>query len=260
MEIEEALAFLRSQPERTGIFLDFDGTLAPIVPDPLASRIVAGASDTLGGLADRYRIVAMISGRRAGDLFRRVGAPAVRYFGVYGAEEMTPLGLRQHPKAGSWRRSARVLADQAAEVIETHHLIGCQVEYKDVATSVHYRQTGQPEPPEELMNWARAAAARSGFQAGSGRKVVELRPAAASKAGTFLALARTAGISNALVAGDDEQDVAMIRAARDLLGGAVVGIGMRSAEEPDGLASVTDVQLDTPAELAALLSRLLVPL
>src|SRR5205807_10586135 len=59
----ELLAPFLAHPERAGVLCDFDGTLSPIVPDPATARPVAGALDALGALADRYAVVAVVSGR-----------------------------------------------------------------------------------------------------------------------------------------------------------------------------------------------------
>ena len=248
---------LRADPHNTGVFLDFDGTLSLVVPDPDAAAIVDGARELLEELARRYSIVAFISGRGAKDLRMRVGAAGPRYFGLYGAEEMTEFGLEQSPLAPRWRQSASALAAGAQNVIDAQHLVGCEVELKDLAVSVHFRGTGSEEPPDPLLEWARTAAAAEGFRSGIGRKVIELRPEMVSKAETFQRLALEAGVKNVLVAGDDAADVEMMRRASQLIRGVVVRVGMRSAEEPEGLAEQADVQVASPAELVATLQHLL---
>lgn len=257
MQIGESLNGLRSNPSSSGVFLDFDGTLSSMVADPTAAEIVFGASDVLDRLAHRYALVALISGRGAVDLRNRVGVEGLRYFGLYGAEEMTESGLEQASSAALWRRQAQDLAVTAAQIIEDQRLIGCEVEYKDLAVSVHYRKTGEAEPPPYLYRWAVQAAEAAGFSAGIGRKVIELRPESVSKAGAFRRLAAEQQILNAVVAGDDSADVEMMRAAFQMLPGIVLRVGVASAEEPAGMQEQADVQVDSPAELVALLNRLL---
>ncbi|HVL52145.1 MAG TPA: trehalose-phosphatase, partial [Actinomycetota bacterium] len=95
MTLQHQIDQLRRERNSTGIFLDFDGTLAPIVEDREAAAIVPGAPEVLSALARLYPVVAFISGRGAADLYPRVGADGPRYFGLYGAEEMTGNGLVQ---------------------------------------------------------------------------------------------------------------------------------------------------------------------
>lgn len=256
MEIDEAIAALRLDPAFTGIFLDFDGTLSAMVLDPSAAEMVPGAGDVLSGLAGRYALVALISGRGALDLRQRAGVQGLRYFGLYGAQELTERGLEQPAAATRWRQDARRLAAAAARIIEEQSLIGCEVEYKDLAVAIHYRKANSAGPPPGLYRWAQQAAAEAEFSVGIGRKVIELRPGPVSKASTFERLAVQAGIRNALVAGDDAADVEMMGRAKLVLGGAVLRVGIRSAEAPQGLEQQADVQVGSPEEFVALLSRL----
>lgn len=58
----DALAALRADPGTSGLFLDFDGTLAEIVPDPKQAALVEGAVEVLSALASRFALVAVVSG------------------------------------------------------------------------------------------------------------------------------------------------------------------------------------------------------
>lgn len=257
MDLAEKLASFRRDRDVTGIFLDFDGTLAPIVEDPEAAAIVPGAPEVLSALARLYGVVAFISGRGAADLHPRVGADGPRYFGLYGAEEMTSEGLVQAPMADQWRASAERLSAQATELIRAHALTGCEVENKDLAVSVHYRHWGQPGPPPALAEWARTATAENGFRLGMGRMVLELKPTSVSKAATFERLADRSGVRNALVAGDDAADVEMMRRAFEVIPGVLLRVGVASGEAPAGLVENSDVQVGSPPEVVGLLERLL---
>ncbi|MFQ6198729.1 trehalose-phosphatase, partial [Streptomyces sp. NPDC000405] len=72
----DGLAALLARPERAVVALDFDGTLAPIVPDPERARAHPGAVPALARLAPRLGSVAVVTGRPAGV--------AVRYGGFAG--------------------------------------------------------------------------------------------------------------------------------------------------------------------------------
>ena len=60
-------AALARQPRDALIALDFDGTLAPIVPDPRAARPVPGVIEVLARLVGRIGTLAVITGRSAPD-------------------------------------------------------------------------------------------------------------------------------------------------------------------------------------------------
>ncbi len=72
-----------------GLLTDVDGTLAPIVDRPEDARVPAQATALLGRLAERYALVACVTGRRALDARRMVGAELV-YVGNQGFELLMP--------------------------------------------------------------------------------------------------------------------------------------------------------------------------
>src|SRR5688500_12355140 len=63
---------LAERAAETGIFLDFDGSLAPIVSDPAEARAISGASTVLSRLSGGFRVVAVVSGRSVRDLSHRL--------------------------------------------------------------------------------------------------------------------------------------------------------------------------------------------
>src|SRR4051795_4741734 len=89
-------------PSEAGIFLDFDGVLAPIVPrpedafPPEQARVelarLEGASPPgearveLARLTERYALVAVVSGRGGDDVRARVAVDGLVYVGSHGLE------------------------------------------------------------------------------------------------------------------------------------------------------------------------------
>ena len=97
---------LLAQPQRSALFLDFDGTLSPIVEDPVGARPLPAVPDLLTRLARRLGLVAVISGRPATFLSEVLAAPrGVRLVGLYGLELALPGGVRRG--LGPGHRSAR---------------------------------------------------------------------------------------------------------------------------------------------------------
>src|SRR2546422_6235060 len=76
--------------EEAGILLDFDGSLSAIVARPEDARPVEGAREVLAALVVRYRVVAVISGRRSEEVATLLDVPGLRYFGLYGLQEAAP--------------------------------------------------------------------------------------------------------------------------------------------------------------------------
>ena len=73
------------------LFLDYDGTLSPIVSDPGAARLVDGAAEALE-LVAAVCPVAILSGRDLADVRSRVGIPGIWYAGSHGFELTGPDG------------------------------------------------------------------------------------------------------------------------------------------------------------------------
>src|SRR3989338_7494622 len=69
------------------LFLDYDGTLTPIVEKPDKASISKRAKNLLESLSKNpvYKI-AVISGRSLGDIRRRVGIKGIIYVGNHGIE------------------------------------------------------------------------------------------------------------------------------------------------------------------------------
>lgn len=253
--VEDFAEAFGRDPGASGFVLDFDGTLSTVVGRPASAAALPGVPRLLERLAARYRVVALLSGRRARDLHALVGAEGVRYVGLYGAEEFSGGRLVQPESAETWRGMASRLARDAEALILAEGLSGCEVEYKDLAVSVHYRNAADPGAEEAILTWAEAGAARRGFRWGAGRKVVELTPEGISKGSALERVVREEGLRRLVAAGDDYSDISALRAAGELLGNDALRIGVRSQEEPEDLASHSDVLVPSPERAVALLAR-----
>jgi len=240
---------------KAGFVLDFDGTLSRVVAHPDEAKPIEGATQTLEKLRSSYEVVALVSGREAQDLHDRVAVPGIRYIGLYGAEELINGELRRPAEAEMWRSMASRLARDAEAMIATEGLEGCEVEYKDLAVSIHYRNARDMRVAEAIKAWAQPAAQRRRFQAGAGRKVVELRPLGVSKGGAFERVVKEHKLDLALLAGDDQTDLEAMIKAKSLMNDRVFRVGVRSAEEPAGLTEHTELLVGTPEMLVDFLSQ-----
>ncbi|MGH2704477.1 MAG: trehalose-phosphatase [Actinomycetota bacterium] len=253
----DLIDLVREQPETSGFVLDFDGTLSPIVPEPDRAAPVPGAAERLAALAARYRMVALVSGRRARDLERRVGADGIRYVGLYGAETSTNGRVTQSPKAARWRAAATAIADEADAFLAREGLAGCTVERKDLTVSIHYRNAQVPDAAQAVEAWAAQRAASDGFAATRGRMVIELRPHGMTKARAVEDLVLEYSLTRIVIAGDDAADLEMFDRVTEMLGGGALRVGVSSAEQPARLESASDLLVSGPDEVVELLGRFL---
>jgi trehalose 6-phosphate phosphatase len=231
--------------EEAGVFLDFDGSLSAIVARPEEARPVSGAREALASLVGRYRVVAVISGRRFEEVAQLLDVPGLRYFGLYGMEEAAPELMAVV--------APRVQA--AAEAVPE-----AWVEDKGASIAVHYRQA--PDPPRaraELVAALEKVASSAGLEVVEGKMVVELVPAGRPRKGG--AVERLVGenqLSAALFAGDDVADLDAFRALDGLAeeGLLAVKVAVRGEETPGELLEAADVLVDGPEGLVELLGQL----
>lgn len=127
------------------LFLDFDGTLAPLEEDPGAAGMNRAARVALMRLAENPGVrVCVISGRRLADLRARVGVPGVEYLGVHGGEapdSAFPSGVMRIVAGARGELASRLNGG----ISLNSHAAGIQIEDKSVAFAVHHRRAGGPE-------------------------------------------------------------------------------------------------------------------
>lgn len=244
---------LVSRAERSGVFVDFDGTLSEIAPTPDAATAVPGAAEALVRLAERFALVAVVSGRRAAEVEQRLGHPrGVRVFGLYGLEERE--GEQAIPVS-----ALRPIEEILPRVMEAASEVpGTLVEPKGSNLAIHYRLAADPEVARfTLLEALRPLAEGTGLRLIEGKRVLELVPSTAPSKGDVVERAGT-GMDALLYAGDDLADLEAFAAADRLaVGGAyVVKVAVRSAESPEPLLAAADMVVQGPAGLVELLGSL----
>lgn len=244
----------REDPRRSGIFLDFDGTISEVAPTPEGARLHPRAAGLLPGLARRYPLCVM-SGRRAADVAALVGLPHINYVGVHGMEWMEDeprIDPEVLPHIPTLERARSELAAALPD------LAGVTLEDKMVSVSLHFREV--PDEEDRALLLAENIAVKLGLKARRGRMSVELRPPVDIDKGTVLIrLAAGWRLKRALYAGDDLTDVDAFRGLRYMMkegGFDGVAVAVLSPEVPVELEAVADVTVDGPEGLLDLLSRL----
>jgi trehalose 6-phosphate phosphatase len=237
----DEITLLAESPEVSGIVLDVDGTLAPIVSRPEEAAVPDGTRAELERLADRYQLLAFVSGRIGEDARRMVGVAKAAYVGVH--------GLELEPEAERWRPQLRELAAAAWDWGD--------VEDKGLTVSFHYRnaldEDDAVERAHELADLARSAGLVPRF----GRKVLEVRPPVEADKGTAVRhLLAEAGVSRALFAGDDTTDLDAFRGLREAGLEVAVCVAVASREGPPELEQAADLVVEGPSGVLALLHQL----
>ncbi|HWF00274.1 MAG TPA: trehalose-phosphatase [Caulobacteraceae bacterium] len=206
----------------SALFLDLDGTLAPmastpagVTADPARSALLARLGPALNGA------IAMISGRSLDDLDRILEGRVAAASGVHGLVRRTSEGVVMAPApTGPLRRAAAALADFAAG------RPGLLVEDKGLAVALHYRLSpGEGAAADRLAD---RLAAEHGLIVQRGREVVELRPPGPDKGEALAAFMREPPFAGRrpVFVGDDLTDEAGFAAA-GACGGHGVIVGSR---------------------------------
>jgi trehalose-phosphatase len=155
------------------VFLDYDGTLTPIVGDPTAAVLSPAMRATLEALSERWP-VAILSGRDRDDVEARVGVPDVFYAGAHGLD-IAGRGLRRVPPE----------AEQAIPEVERAHawlrelvggIPGVLLERKRFSLAVHHRNVADPDAVLGIERAVAAVHARTRLRCRVGKRVLELVP------------------------------------------------------------------------------------
>jgi trehalose 6-phosphate phosphatase len=263
---KEALAAFLSHPDRAVVALDFDGTLAPIVPDPEAARAHPGAVPALSRLAPHLAGVAVITGRPAEVAVRHggfAGAPGLEHLvvlGHYGAERWDArTGEVQAP--GAHPGVTAVRAELPGFLDRVGAWQGTWIEDKGGrAVAVHTRRTEDPDAAFEALRAPLAElAAAHGLMVEPGRYVLELRPPGVDKGVALTAYLREVDATSVLYGGDDLGDLAAFAAVAELRGQGLPGLLLASAgtaETPRPLLDQADLTVPGPDGVVAVLNAL----
>ncbi|PRY00687.1 trehalose-phosphatase [Allonocardiopsis opalescens] len=249
------LAALCADPAGAVVALDFDGTLAPIVPDPAQARAHPGAAPALRRLLRRIDSVAIITGRPAGL--------AVEYGGLAGLDRLVVLGGygRQRWEAGRLSEPeppagvAEARAALPAVLSEAGAPEGTWIEDKGQAVAVHTRRAAEPERAFALLRGPLVALAeRTGLAVEPGRLVIELRPPGIDKGTALRRYLAERGARSVLFGGDDLGDVPAFTELARLREQGLPGLAVCSGSaEVTELTRLADVVVDGPAGVVALL-------
>ena len=231
---------LTSAPADTGVFLDFDGVLAPIVPRPEDAFPPEETRVELRRLVERYGLVAVVSGRAGDDVSERVAVDGIVYVGSH--------GLELDRQAARWRQ-------QIVDFASAAPWPQSEIELKGLSVAFHFRSTTDEAASVRELEALAETAREEGLVARFGRKVLEVLPPVGSNKGTAVKhLLAGADLSRALVAGDDTTDLDAFRAVEELA--HKVRVAVQSPESPTLLAEHAELVLSSTEEFLELLRAL----
>jgi len=239
------------------VFLDYDGTLTPIVERPEMAVLSESMREAVRGLAACCSL-AVISGRDLRDVQERVAIQEIIYAGSHGFDIAGPKGWELKNQLGS----EFLPALESAEQILRKNLGGIEgalVERKKFSVAVHFRLVGEPDKEAVERAVDEVLAKHPELRKGYGKKVYELQPELDWHKGKALMwLLEELGLNRSDVLpfylGDDITDEDAFRALKDRGIGIVVG---DETEESDLRQTAADYRLDSPAEVQQFLLELI---
>ncbi len=168
--IDEIIAV--SDGKRLAVFLDYDGTLTPIVSHPEDAWLPDSMRQTLRSLAARVP-VAILSGRDLDDVRGRVLVDGIVYAGSHGFDIAAAGGLRRELGAAY----LPVLDTAEAELREAlDEISGAQLERKHFSVAAHYRNVNENDAFRVALAMETVGARHRELRRMDGKKVYELLP------------------------------------------------------------------------------------
>lgn len=158
------------------MFLDYDGTLTPIVKSPKLAVLPANTRKLLESLVKNFKVV-IISGRALVDVKRSIKLKGIYYVGNHGLEISGPEV--KLVKRGA-KRASPAIAKICGELREGLIKIeGAFVEDKGLSASLHYRLVRPRQIAYLKRNFERIVrpyTASGAIKVTHGKKIFEIRP------------------------------------------------------------------------------------
>jgi trehalose 6-phosphate phosphatase len=240
---------------KPAIFLDYDGTLTPIVSRPELAVLDEAMRATLAELADVFP-TAIISGRDRANVEGLVGLGGLVYAGSHGFDIAGPGGLkREYEGAAKFVPALEEAEKRLNERLEG--IEGVNVERKRYAIAVHYRLVAEDQVSAVEQAFDAVLGEVEGLRRTAGKKVFEMRPQLEwHKGKAVMWLLEQLGLDRPDVVpvyiGDDETD----EDAFEALAGH--GIGILVADRPQ--KTNAEYRLETPDAVGEFLRRLIATL
>lgn len=252
-EIPSALNRLReiapTRGRRLAVFLDYDGTLTPIVSHPAHAVLSDSTRQAVQTLAARMP-VAILSGRDLDDIRRRVDIDGIVYAGSHGFDIAGPGEVRKQVAAEFLPildAAEKELGEKLADIT------GVLLDRKRFSVAAHYRQANESGVIKVTRAVNEAIARHRELRMITGKKVYELQPDIDWNKGRAVAwLLETLGLEEPevlpLYIGDDRTDEDAFRVLQQR------GVGIIVTEELRPTAA--RYALKGPAEVERFLREL----
>lgn len=159
------------------LFLDFDGTLTPIVDKPSMAKLAKDKLELLTKLSKAPGVtLAIVSGRQLATLKEKINIPGAYYAGNHGFEIAGPKIKFVHPKAKELRPLFKKILLELKKGLRG--IKGVIVEDKGATLSLHYRcvESSKVAKVKRIFHKLAEGWPKSKITVTEGKKVFEVRP------------------------------------------------------------------------------------
>ncbi|MFW5761327.1 MAG: trehalose-phosphatase [Cyclobacteriaceae bacterium] len=165
--------FKKLEKQQLALFLDYDGTLTPIVNKPEDAKISAEMRQAVYDLSTLIP-VAVISGRDRKDVEKMVGLKNLIYSGSHGFDSKGPDFEYQHEAGVNCLPEFDAAEQELNSALS--EIENAKVERKLFAIAIHYRNVKESEiaKVEEVTN--NIYTRYDCFKKAGGKKIIELKP------------------------------------------------------------------------------------
>jgi trehalose-phosphatase len=250
--IASALDYIQEivrQDDRLAVFLDYDGTLTPVVSHPEEAWLSDSMRQTLRELATRMP-VAILSGRDLGNVRRRVGIAGIVYAGSHGFD-IAGAGELRRQQGAAYLPVLDLAETELRQALD--EIPGAQLERKHFSVAAHYRNVKENDAFRVALAADAVAAKHRELRRIDGKKVYELLPNIDwDKGKAVLWLMDTLGLAQGNVLpiyiGDDTTDEDAFRALK----GRGIGILVSDESQP----TLATYSLKDPSEVERFLRKI----
>jgi trehalose-phosphatase len=247
--LEHVQEIAGTNSRQLAVFLDYDGTLTPIVSHPEKALLSDSMRQAVRALAARAP-VAILSGRDLADIRRRVNIDAIVYAGSHGFDIAGPHELRKQV-ATEFLPNLDTAEKELGEALAG--IRGARVERKRFSIAAHYRNVKENDVLKVEQAVSEVGTRHGELRRIDGTKVYELLPDIEwDKGKTMIWLLETLGLDRwkvrSIYIGDDRTDEDAFRVLQQR------GIGIVVSEQPRPTAA--RYSLNNPAEVECFLCKL----
>ncbi|KAI3465107.1 hypothetical protein Pfo_021770 [Paulownia fortunei] len=251
-----------SKGKQIVVFLDYDGTLSPIVEDPDRAFITSEMREAVRDVA-KFFPTAIVSGRCRAKVYNFVRLSELYYAGSHGMDIKGPAIGHKHRKGNQTvlcqpAREFLPMIDEVykALVEKVKYIPGANVEHNKFCLSVHYRCVEEKKWGELADQVKMVIKDYPQLRLSQGRKVFEIRPTIKWDKGNALEfLLESLGYAESndvlpIYIGDDRTDEDAFKVLRD----RGQGLGILVSKAPK--ETNASYSLQEPSEVMHFLKRL----